>query len=153
MYRTSSALDLLRFGGRIGRVRWWIAFFFSRLAIQMVEDLVSQPYTHAQWLWLAGFILITWIFLASCAKRFHDQGHSSWWLALAFIPIVGKFALALWLGFLKGEPTANRYGAVPPTWWQTAPANPPASAVDAESVTDSHSEPTTVPQDRAPGDA
>lgn len=46
-------------------------------------------------------------------KRFHDRNKSGWWIFLHFIPAIGGIWALIELGFLKGTPGPNRFGADP----------------------------------------
>jgi FAD/FMN-containing dehydrogenase/SAM-dependent methyltransferase len=62
--------------------------------------------------WLL-YVPLYWTLLAVAIKRYHDRGRSGWWMLLLAIPLLGP-AWTLWnLGFRKGDPVENRYGAMP----------------------------------------
>lgn len=54
----------------------------------------------------------TLIVVAAVIRRYHDLGHSGWWLLWLFIPLV-NFGFFLYLLLWPGEPNENRFGPPP----------------------------------------
>lgn len=57
-------------------------------------------------------LLIFWISIAAHVKRFHDLGHTGWLILLSLVPLV-NFACLIWMGFVRGDIGANRFGTDP----------------------------------------
>ena len=55
-------------------------------------------------------IAIFYLWLAACAKRYHDLDKSGWWVLVSFIPIVGPIWILIELGLKKGTRGYNSYG-------------------------------------------
>jgi FAD/FMN-containing dehydrogenase/uncharacterized membrane protein YhaH (DUF805 family) len=62
---------------------------------------------------LLCLVPILWSLSALCVTRYHDIGRSGWWLLLLAIPILGPAWVLFSVGFRKGHPHENRYGAPP----------------------------------------
>ena len=76
-------------------------------------------------------IAIFYLWLAACAKRYHDLDKSGWWVLVSFIPIVGAIWILIELGLKKGTPGHNRYG--PPQEQGGADEQSDVSAVQSTS--------------------
>ncbi len=58
------------------------------------------------------FIILWWIYAASCAtRRLHDMNAVGWWSIAIFVPFA-NLVLLIQLFFFKGTETKNRYGQV-----------------------------------------
>ena len=60
-----------------------------------------------------GYVLATWIGLATQVKRSHDRGFSGWWILLELIPLAGFIWMLVSLGILEGQEGPNKYGPDP----------------------------------------
>ena len=56
------------------------------------------------------WILIIYVWLALCVKRYHDLDKSGWWALVGFIPIIGPIWILIELVLKEGTPGDNRYG-------------------------------------------
>lgn len=103
------------FSGRIRRLEYGLSLLITGILYSVVEFLhkiaeqiegnggdTFQPDT----IYLI-YIPLLWFFFAQGAKREHDLGYSGWWQLIPFRP--------LWLIFLNGEQTDNKYGSNPKT--------------------------------------
>ncbi|WP_293900477.1 DUF805 domain-containing protein [Phenylobacterium sp.] len=114
---------LFSFNGRIRQSQWWlvqlgllvVGFVTLVLAgvvvapIGLKETLVTQLTFGL----LAGAVAaaLTWINLATSAKRFHDQDLSGWFYLISFVPVIGSIIVLGLLGFRDSRHGANRFGA------------------------------------------
>ena len=63
----------------------------------------------ATWV-LVPFIVLWWVYAASCAvRRLHDINASGWWSLAIFVPFT-NFVLLVRLLFGKGTAAKNKYG-------------------------------------------
>ena len=117
--------DWLRFSGRASKGEFRAVFnpFVSLVAAVLavtaavdglarrgdwsrVGDALTLPVNLCAY---AGFLVL----MAVMARRIHDFGRSAWWVLLYLIPPIPLVMIILcW--FQDGQPTANRYGPVPP---------------------------------------
>jgi uncharacterized membrane protein YhaH (DUF805 family) len=110
---------LFSFAGRVGRKTFWmamlgiIALMFALQAVIVGLAFVSE--TAA----LIGSVVALPVAVAALvggfavqAKRWHDVDKSGWWLLIAFVPVIGLYALIM-NGFVKGTDGANQFGADP----------------------------------------
>ena len=84
--------------GRIGRAGWWLGQLIYASMVLTIILLVS--YAFMQWpgnadpsiqkpsiiVMIILGVLGTWIYGATCIKRFHDRGKSAWWFFLISAP-------------------------------------------------------------------
>ena len=54
-------------------------------------------------------VIMTWVFFAATARRWHDIGKPGWACLAIFIPLVGVFTPVALL-FIAGTPLGNAYG-------------------------------------------
>lgn len=107
------------FSGRSSRSAYWWWFLFGIL-VSAGASLIDQALG-------AGFVLSGLaglaLFLPSLAvlvRRFHDAGHSGWWVLILFVPLVG---IVVHLIFALTE-------SKPPNEWGEGPDTPvPASGL------------------------
>lgn len=134
---------LFSFQGRISRKPLWLAataMFLVTLIVGLILVFAGAPERidglgGVSLLLVILYIPLTWIALTVGAKRLHDRGKSAWWLCLFyFVPGIldalaefagvmaivltgASLALSIWamieLGFLRGTPGPNAYGADP----------------------------------------
>lgn len=99
------------FSGRSSRSAYWYWFLFAFLAslaagiLDAIIGTVAIRLIVGLALFLPG--------LAVLARRYHDAGHSAWWILLLIVPLVG---LIVWLIFTL---TASK----PPNEWGQGPDN------------------------------
>lgn len=97
--------------GRINRLIYWVASVFIWSAFYILFNLLESAVTYrATWIL---YPLLFWALVATATKRLHDSNKSGFWLWMVLVPVLGPVLLLYWLGFRKGTPQANRYGAVP----------------------------------------
>lgn len=105
------------FRGRISRKGFflsWVLLLILALLLPVLAQLFSIISSY-----LGGiFLLVVSLFLllviipvlwSLYVRRFHDLGHSGWYILLMSIPLLGIFVL-IYLFFKKGEPEDNVYG-------------------------------------------
>ncbi|MDD5326312.1 MAG: DUF805 domain-containing protein [Phycisphaerae bacterium] len=102
---------LFSFNGRIGRAKFW-AVYLSTLALfaffagvfSVLEDTIGG-------IGIVVLIPFLWIMIATQVKRWHDLGSTGWMSLINLIPFIGGLLAIFCLGFIKGTPGNNRYGA------------------------------------------
>jgi uncharacterized membrane protein YhaH (DUF805 family) len=127
---------LFSFSGRIGRQGFWLTWLGVLLYLVLLVMLGMAINGDAGWLSFLALMLPGFaVGMAASTRRLHDRDRSGWWLLFFCLlpPMLGSVAqaagelgwllsvlglgLLLWgtveLGFLKGRPGANRYGADP----------------------------------------
>lgn len=128
-FKRCMTTDYFNFKGRARRREFWffqlglaIAYFACAIVLGMGLAIYWQvaydPYTSSGDMadvmegYVRIFSLVTFIpSLSVAARRFHDVGHSGWWL-LTCIIFVG-FILAIVWGVMDGNRGANDYGPDP----------------------------------------
>jgi uncharacterized membrane protein YhaH (DUF805 family) len=103
------------FSGRSSRSAYWWWFLFAILVSVVANILDAIGST-----WVVGAILGLALLLPGLAvtvRRYHDAGHSGWWLLLWIIPIVG---FVVWLIFTLTD-------SKPPNEWGQGPDNSPTT--------------------------
>jgi len=122
----------LSFSGRINRQPWWLGLLalvvvegiiFAILGAIMGAGAVSvDPNDPAAGIAAMSRItipaaiiglIVLYPTLAIYTKRWHDRGKSGWWTLICLVPIIGSIWALVELGFLRGTPGANKYGADP----------------------------------------
>jgi uncharacterized membrane protein YhaH (DUF805 family) len=58
-------------------------------------------------------LLLLWPASAVSVKRWHDRGHSGWWVLVAVVPVLGLMLLLLENGLRGSHPGTNAYGPAP----------------------------------------
>lgn len=82
----------------------------------LIDTAEQHPTALLSWILpTSGLVLILqiaifYLWLAACAKRFHDLDKSGWWTLVSFIPIVGPIWIFVELGLKRGTPGDNRFG-------------------------------------------
>ena len=98
------------FSGRASRAEFWsfLAFYlwlwFIILALLLSVPLLAPAYM------LVGLASILPM-LSVTVRRLHDVNRSALWLLVAFVPVIGSYALSVML-VLPGSDGANAYGTV-----------------------------------------
>src|SRR6478752_1744385 len=113
------------FSGRSSRSAYWWWFLFALLvgvAAEILDAIVGTPLFYI----IAGLGLLL-PGLAVLVRRYHDAGHSGWWVLLLIVPVAG---VVVWLIFtLTDSKPPNEWGAGPDTdatAFQPSPPDPPA---------------------------
>lgn len=107
---TSAFTQYATFTGRARRAEhWWFTLLniTGMLAIAMLGVLLDTPVLSL--IWTVGTILPN---LAVTVRRFHDTGHSAWWLLATLIPFVGAVVLLV-LTLSDSHRGVNQYGPSP----------------------------------------
>lgn len=113
------------FSGRAPRSEfWWWALFtwLGNIVLSMVDSMLFgtvevvpgafSAHTSTP-IFSSIFALVTLLpSLAVAVRRLHDTDHSSWWLLLWFIPVVGWIVLLVWF-VTEGSRGDNRFGPDP----------------------------------------
>jgi uncharacterized membrane protein YhaH (DUF805 family) len=114
---------LFSFDGRIRRSQWWLVqlgLLVGGLLALVLAAIVLSPIEMKETLavqlvfgLLAGgaAATMTWINLATSAKRFHDQDLSGWFYLISFVPVIGGIIVLGLLGFRDSRHGLNRFGA------------------------------------------
>ncbi len=108
------------FDGRASRAEWW-GFVAVHLALTLVLLTASAVLAEALALsWVAGGVLISLYLVVTffptvsgAARRLHDVGRSSLWLAVAVVPPLAVL-LVVWMAG-PGERAPNAWGQPPDT--------------------------------------
>ena len=103
------------FDGRASRAEWW-GFVAVHLALTLALLTASAVLAEALDVgWVAGGVPVSLYLVATffptvsgAARRLHDVGRSSLWLAVAVVPPLAVL-LAVWLA-MPGEPAPNAWG-------------------------------------------
>lgn len=104
------------FSGRSSRSAYWWWYLFGLLvsaAATLVDQLLGTSFVLSG---LAGLALIL-PSLAVLVRRFHDAGHSGWWVLIMLLPVIG---FVVWLIFALTE-------SKPPNAWGEGPDAPVAA--------------------------
>ncbi len=95
------------FSGRSSRSAYWWWYLFAALVgigAALIDQILGTNYVIAG---LAGLALIL-PNLAVTVRRFHDAGHSGWWVLILILPVVG---FVVWLIFALTESKPRTNGA------------------------------------------
>lgn len=99
------------FSGRSSRSAYWWWFLFALLAAVAAEILDAILGTPVFYIVVAVGLFLPG--LAVLVRRFHDAGHSGWWVLILIVPIVG---IVVWLIFaLTDSKPPNEWGSGPDT--------------------------------------
>ncbi len=100
------------FSGRSSRSAYWWWYLFALLvsvAASLVDQVLGTVFVLSGIAWLA-LILPS---IAVLVRRFHDAGHSGWWILIMLVPLVG---FVVWLIFaLTDSKPPNEWGEGPDT--------------------------------------
>lgn len=136
------------FSGRSSRSAYWWWFLFAFLvsaATSILDAIVGTIVIGA----IVGLALLL-PGLAVLVRRYHDAGHSGWWILLWIIPVVG---IVVWLIFtLTDSKPPNEWGEGPDnsaTTFQLDPSGQPMPAPPAQPI-DKMPPPPPPPQDPPP---
>ena len=101
------------FSGRSSRSAYWWWYLFGILlsiGVSIIDQILGTGFVLSGLAGLAIFIPS----LAVLVRRFHDAGHSGWWVLIMLVPLVG---LIVWLIFALTE-------SKPPNEWGEGPDTP-----------------------------
>jgi uncharacterized membrane protein YhaH (DUF805 family) len=99
------------FSGRSSRPAYWWWFLFALLVTVAAEILDAILGTFVLSVIVGLGLLLPG--LAVLVRRYHDAGHSGWWILLFIVPIVG---VVVWLIFaLTDSKPPNEWGDGPDT--------------------------------------
>jgi uncharacterized membrane protein YhaH (DUF805 family) len=101
--------------GRSSRSAYWWWFLFALLAAAAAEILDAILGTPVIYIIVGLGLFLPGI--AVLIRRFHDAGHSGWWVLILFVPLVG---LIVWLIFALTD-------SKPPNEWGDGPDGQPAA--------------------------
>lgn len=104
---------------RLNRRSFLLTILFSIFLFVVVGLLLDMIYRtlfnvhtvdgEPTWV-LIPFILLWWVYAASCAvRRLHDINASGWWSITIFVPFA-NFVLLIRLFFDRGTDSKNKYG-------------------------------------------
>ena len=103
----------LRPRGRVSRRHYW---FVAAVAMAFAVFVAGPAEAMAgRWGAVLLFLPVLWVLFCLMSKRCHDIGRSAKWLVLLIIPIIGIVWAVAVLGFRRGQPGPNQYGADPHT--------------------------------------
>jgi len=123
--------DWFSFGGRISRRQYWLKYVLLLTAIEVAGfvagaainlALGQEPVAAGDGgplpppgglvaLLVSLGVIVPGI--AGLAKRCHDRDRSGWFQLISLIPLIGSIWLVVEVGFLRGTPGPNRFGADP----------------------------------------
>ncbi|MDO4575356.1 MAG: DUF805 domain-containing protein [Planctomycetia bacterium] len=110
------------FRGRANRKEFWgfvLLWFLLFVATAVLFEVLTDGGLET-WLALYGLQCLMFLPMIGVAvRRFHDMGHSGWWLWLNLIPFVGGVVFWVWLCF-PGTVGPNRYDTDTKIHWKTA---------------------------------
>ena len=100
--------------GRVSRQTFWLYGVLAMLGLSLVlMALLQIAGVRAELSEGIANVLLAWPTIAISVKRWHDRGHSGWWVLVALIPVIGWLWMLVANGFLQGTQGANRYGEDP----------------------------------------
>jgi uncharacterized membrane protein YhaH (DUF805 family) len=102
------------FRGRASRSEYWYFVLFQvLLLIGLMMTNAMVPRSAAISFVLLAIVLLFMPGLAATVRRLHDVDRRGWWAVLAFVPLVGLYALVWLCG--AGTEGPNRFGRGPAT--------------------------------------
>ena len=102
---------LFSFRGRMPRATFWCSALLTAAAFVALLVLLEAAFERQ-----ASLVIyppLFWAMAALAVRRLRDRGRRPAWLLMLLIPIVGPLWALLELGFRRGTPGENRYGADP----------------------------------------
>jgi uncharacterized membrane protein YhaH (DUF805 family) len=102
------------FAGRISRRSFWRAGMLPLGGVGLVLGaLLNIAGWHGERVEALVNLLLLWPAAAVSAKRWHDRGHSGWWVLVAMVPLLGLVLVLLENGLRGSQPGSNAYGPAP----------------------------------------
>jgi uncharacterized membrane protein YhaH (DUF805 family) len=107
------------FSGRSSRAAyWWFSLFgLTTVVAALIIDAALGTGGVIYALVLLGLFLPN---LAVSVRRFHDAGHSGWWLVISIVPLIGFIVVLVFT--LQGSEPPNKWGQGPDDHVRQAPA-------------------------------
>jgi len=96
---------------RISRRWYWLGS--AAIVTLLILLLPAVDEVGNRWFTILFYLPFYWSLFCLMSQRCHDVGISSAWLLLLFVPIVGVVWCIAVLGFGRGDPGENQYGADP----------------------------------------
>src|SRR5262249_48665516 len=98
------------FSGRSSRSAywWWTLFALLTEIVAVIIDTIAKTGSVFTIIALVGLFVPG---LAVTVRRFHDAGHSGWWIWIALIPLLGAIVTLVFT--LLGSDGPNKWGAGP----------------------------------------
>jgi uncharacterized membrane protein YhaH (DUF805 family) len=87
-----------------------VALLLSGSLPDLPAEANAEAFALADALALGALLIIGWISLALCVKRWHDRGKSGWWHLITFVPMIGVAWASGELALMPGTRGDNRYG-------------------------------------------
>jgi uncharacterized membrane protein YhaH (DUF805 family) len=78
-----------------------------------IGELYREAMAATPWWHWPIMLAMLYTGLAVATKRWHDQDRSAWWNLLLLLFPLGALVMIGMLGFIRGTPGPNRYGAAP----------------------------------------
>ncbi len=117
--------------GRMGRLPYWLSFalvwtilliairiwVMSMTELPSPEMMTPVAFVESNPLFPLLFFVLQWVELAVVIKRLQDLGQNGFLALLTFVPIV-NVVMVIVLGFIPGQPAANRYGPLGNSYWR-----------------------------------
>ena len=102
----------LWFGGRSGRLEWWIVHAIVSALTKANTDLLIEPsrptilgapVPNGLLIGVLIMVALFWVSAASIVRRLRDRNKSAWWALLYPWPIIGWGWCVIECGFLAGR--------------------------------------------------
>ena len=129
------------FNGRANRSQFWFLHAIPTAAMlttlfMMNEDINYVGSAPIKGLFILLHILVyailIWVCLAIQIKRYHDKNATGWWVFINIIPGLGAIWAMIESGMMRGDDSANKFGAPPASdTLQVAAAGIALSAIGA----------------------
>ncbi|MEO8328830.1 MAG: DUF805 domain-containing protein [Candidatus Nanopelagicales bacterium] len=92
---------------------WWMLFVVIVACVSLGLDAVLEWQIRGEGLITTATYFALIIPTTTLAvRRWHDLGHSGWWILMSLVPCVGGAAELVWLS-QPGDEATNRFGPPP----------------------------------------